>query len=264
MTTSINEAVREATQTLTPAGTARKRSFAAFISLTQYDLSILWGSWIIRFWFLLTIIGAVSAVLLARNYSDQTSFFISWALVLYSGLGSFVALIVSTSAISSERPFLGVAVISRGIAPTPYLLAKLFSRSLTILGMFLIVMVPTMFIVQAQGLTNDMETSGMLLALGYWSLMLMVLVFLGITFSVMFTNTLVGVTVLGVFWYMGLMLLAATYAGDLTADGVLGGLPLVLQGESRLVEISTILIIGGIPLLVLPFVATRIVNSRDM
>ena len=109
-----------------------------------------------------------------------------------------------------------------------------------------------------------MTTSGMLVALGYWSLMLTVLVFLGITFSVMFTNTLVGVTVLGVFWYMGLMLLAATYAGDLTADGVLGGLPLVLRGESLLIEVSTILIIGGVPLLALPLIATRIVNSRDM
>jgi hypothetical protein len=93
-----------------------------------------------------------------------------------------------------------------------------------------------------------MTTSGMLLALAYWSLMLTVLVFLGITVSVMFTNTLLGVTVLGVFWYLGLMLLAAAYAGDLTVDGVLGGLPLVLQGQSRMVEISTILIIGGIPL----------------
>ena len=264
MTTEINEAVQEAMQTLRPAGTARKRSIAAFFSLLQYDLSTLWSSWVIRFWFLLTIIGAVSAVLLARNYSDQTSFFISWALVLYSGLGSFVALIVSASAVSAERSFLGVAVISRGIAPTPYLLAKLCSRSITVLGMFLIVMVPTMFIVQTQGLTNDMTTSGMLLALAYWSLMLTVLVFLGITVSVMFTNTLLGVTVLGVFWYLGLLLLAAAYAGDLTADGVLGGLPLVLQGESRMIEISTILIIGGVPLLVLPFLATRIVNSRDM
>ena len=264
MTSGISEAVQEATQKLRPAGTARKRSIAAFYSLLQYDLSILWRSWIIRFWFLLTVIGSVTAVLLARNYSDQTSFFISWALVLYSGLGSFVALIVSASAISAERSFLGVAVISRGIAPTPYLLAKLFSRSITILSLFLIVMIPTMFMVQAQGLTNDMTTSGMLLALGYWSLMLTVLVFLGVTFSVMFTNTLVGITVLGVFWYMGLVLLAATYAGDLTADGVLGGLPLVLRGESLMIEISTILIIGGVPLLTLPFIATRIVNSRDM
>ena len=119
MTSGINEAVQEATQKLRPVGTARKRSIAAFYSLLQYDLSILWRSWIIRFWFLLTIIGSVTAVLLARNYSDQTSFFISWALVLYSGLGSFVALIVSASAISAERSFLGVAVISRTIMPYP-------------------------------------------------------------------------------------------------------------------------------------------------
>ena len=244
--------------------TGKRRALTAFTSLLQYDLLTLARSWVVRFWFALTLIGGIAAVLVSRNYTEPTSFFISWTLVLYAGLGSFVALILSTSAISSERPFLGPAIISRGIAPTPYLLAKLVSRSLYILGMFLIVIAPTMFFVQIQGETNDMVVRGMLLSLLYWSLMLAVLSFFGITVSVVFTNTLLGVVVLGVFWYLGLLLLASVYAGELTPHGVLGGLPLVLQGESLLMEVYAILVIGVLPLVILPIIAIRRFNTRDL
>lgn len=243
---------------------AKPRALTAFFSLLQYDLTILVRSWVVRFWFLLTVIGGIAAILLSRNYADPSSFFASWALVLYAGLGSFVALVISASAISAERPFLGVAIISRGIAPTPYLLAKLASRSLCVLAMFLVVLAPTLFIVMLQGAHNDMVATGILLALTYWSLMLTVLVFQGITVSVMFNNTLLGVVVLGVFWYVSLLVLALAYAGELTPQGVLGGLPLVLQGESLMVEVYTIVALGVTPLAVLPFVAVRVFGSRDL
>lgn len=238
--------------------------FAAFLSLLRYDLGILNRSVVIRFWFLLTLVGASTAVLVSRNYIDPTSFFMSWALALYAGLGSFVTLVISVSAISAERAFLGVTIISRGIAPTPYVLAKLTSRCLYILGMFLLVVTPTMFLVQAQGLNNDMVTSGILLALLYWSLLLTVLVLLGITASVLFNNTLFGLVVLGSFWYIGLVTLTLTYAGGLTPQGVLGNLPLLLQGHSKPIEIYAILLIGIIPTLTLPFLAVRLFNSRDL
>ncbi len=243
---------------------AKPRALTAFLSLLQYDLTILARSWVVRFWFLLTIVGGVAAILLSRNYADPSSFFASWALVLYAGLGSFVALVISTSAISAERPFLGVAIISRGIAPTPYLLAKLVSRSLCVLTMFLVVIGPTLFIVMLQGADNDMSVAGVVLALTYWSLMLTVLVFQGITVSVLLNTTLLGVVVLGVFWYVSLLLLALAYAGELTPQGVLGGLPLVLQGESLMIEVYTIVALGVTPLVVLPFVAVRVFGSQDL
>ena len=259
------------TDTLAPVGddeqdavAVRQLSWSAFISLLWYDLGILFRSLIIRFWFLLTIVGATSAVLVSRNYLDPTSFFMAWALALYAGLGSFVTLVISVSTISAERPFLGVAIISRGIAPTPYILAKLASRCLYVLGMFLIVVGPTMFLVQAQGLNNDMVFSGIVLSLLYWSLMLAVLVLLGITISVVFNNTLLGLVVLGSFWYICIVGLAITYAGSLTPQGVLGNLPLLLQGESKSIEILFTLAIGLIPTVALPFVVVRLFNSRDL
>ncbi len=235
-----------------------------FLVLLQYDFEVLARSWVVRFWFALTVVGGIVAVVVSTYYFDQTSFLMSWALVMYAALGGFVVLVISTSAISVELPFLGDAVLSRGIAPTPYVLAKLVARALAVLAMFLVVAGPTAFLMQGQALNNDMVASGILVAMAYWSFMLTVLVFLGITFSVLFSNTLVGVVVLAVMWYGSLAALAWRYAGSLDQHGILGGLPLVLQGKSLTIEVSTIIAMGVVALVVLPIVAVRVFATRDL
>jgi hypothetical protein len=236
----------------------------AFTSLLEYDLTVLARSWIVRFWFFLTIVGGVAAVIVAKNFQDTSSFLLGWALLLYLALGSLVVLVNSVSAISLEYRFLGESIISRGIAPTPYLLAKLVSRSLGTISMFLIIVLPTAFVMKAMALNNDLTVQGIWVALAYWTLMLTVLSFMGITVSVLFTNTLFGLVVLGVFWYICLGLLDVTYANGFTPEGVLGNLPLVLQGKALTIEITTLISLGIVPLVVLPFIALKSLNSRDL
>ena len=236
----------------------------AFFSLLEYDLNVLVRSWIVRFWFFLTVIGGVAAVVVAKNFEDTSSFLLGWALVMYMALGSLVVLVNSVSAISLEYRFLGESIISRGIAPTPYLLAKLVSRSLGTILMFLVIVLPTALIMMSMAKNNDMTIAGIWVGLAYWTLMLTVLSFLGITVSVLFTNTLLGLVVLGVFWYISLGLLDVVYANGFTPEGVLGNLPLVLQGKSLTIEITTLVTLGIVPLLILPFIALKSLNSRDL
>ena len=176
-------------------------NLSTFLVLLQYDVGILVRSWIIRFWFSVTFVAGIVAIVVSSYYADDTSFLLSWALLLYAALGGFVVLVISTSAISVEFPFLGDTLISRGIAPTPYVLAKLFARAIVIFVMFNAIVAPTAFIMQTNAINNDMTVFGITVALLYWSFMRMVLVFLGITFSVVFSNTLVGVVVLAVVCY---------------------------------------------------------------
>jgi hypothetical protein len=236
----------------------------AFLCLLEYDLTVLARSWIVRFWFFLTIVGGIAAVIVAKNFEDTSSFLLGWALVLYMALGSLVVLVNSVSAISLEYRFLGESIISRGIAPTPYLLAKLVSRSLGTIFMFLVIVLPTAFVMRFMALNNDLTVQGIWVGLAYWTLMLTVLSFLGITVSVLFTNTLFGLVVLGIFWYICLGLLDVAYANGFTPEGVLGNLPLVLQGKSLNIEITTLVILGIVPLVILPFVALKSLNSRDL
>ena len=242
----------------------RRLGTNAFLSLLEYDLTLLAKSWIVRFWFALSILGGVVAVIISRNFIDDSSFLMGWALVLYVALGSLVVLANSVSAISQEFRFLGESIISRGIAPTPYLLAKLVSRSFGNVFMFLIVVAPTAFLMRAMALNNDMTVEGILVGLAYWALMITALSFLGITVSVLVNNTMLGLVVLGVVWYMALGILDAAYAHDFSPEGLLGNLPLVLQGKSLSGEVLVLLIIGIVPIFVLPFFALRFMNSRDL
>ena len=236
----------------------------AFFSLLEYDLTVLMRSWIVRFWFFLSIVGGVAAVVVARNFTDDSSFLLAWALVLYLALGSLVILVNSVSAISLEYRFLGESIISRGIAPTPYVLAKLVSRSLGTIVMFLVILLPTSFFMMSNAQNNDLTIAGIWVGLAYWTLMLTVLTFLGITVSVLFTNTLFGLVVLGVFWYICLGLLDVAYWTEFSPEGVLGNLPLVLQGKSLIIEITTLVSLGIFPLIILPFIALKSLNNRDL
>ncbi len=242
----------------------RGLSANAFVCLLEYDLTLLAKSWIVRFWFALTILGGVVAVIISRNFIDDSSFLMGWALVLYVALGSLVVLANSVSAVSQEFRFLGESIISRGIAPTPYLLAKLVSRSIGNVTMFLIVAAPTAFLMRAMALNNDMTIEGILIGLAYWVLLITVLSFLGITVSVLVNNTMLGLVVLGVIWYMALGILDLAYAHEFTPEGLLGNLPLVLQGKSLSGEVLALLVIGFIPVVILPFFALRFMNSRDL
>lgn len=236
----------------------------AFFSLLEYDLTVLMRSWIVRFWFFLSIVGGVAAVVVARNFADDSSFLLAWALVLYLALGSLVILVNSVSAISLEYRFLGESIISRGIAPTPYVLAKLVSRSLGTIVMFLVILLPTSFFMMSNAQNNDLTVAGIWVGLAYWTLMLTVLTFLGITVSVLFTNTLFGLVVLAVFWYICLGLLDVAYWTEFSPEGVLGNLPLVLQGKSLIIEITTLVSLGIFPLIILPFIALKSLNNRDL
>ena len=242
----------------------RGLSTNAFLCLLEYDLMILAKSWIVRFWFGLTVVGGVVAVIVSRNFIDDSSFLMGWGLVLYLGFGSLIVLANSVSAISQEFRFLGESIISRGIAPTPYLLAKLVSRSAGNAFMFLIVVAPTALLMRLMALNNDMTIEGILVGLAYWVLMITVLSFMGITVSVLVNNTMLGLVVLGVIWYMGLGILDLAYADGFSPEGVLGNLPLVLQGKSLSTEVTVLIALGAVPILILPLLAIKLMNSRDL
>lgn len=242
----------------------RGLSTNAFLCLLEYDLMILAKSWIVRFWFGLTVVGGVVAVIVSRNFIDDSSFLMGWGLVLYLGFGSLIVLANSVSAISQEFRFLGESIISRGIAPTPYLLAKLVSRSAGNAFMFLIVVAPTALLMRMMALNNDMTIEGILVGLAYWVLLITVLSFMGITVSVLVNNTMLGLVVLGVIWYMGLGILDLAYADGFSPEGVLGNLPLVLQGKSLSTEVTVLVALGAVPILILPLLAIKLMNSRDL
>ena len=195
------------------------------------DLGSMIRSWIIWTWFTVTAVSGVLAVIISTAYTDPTSFILAWGMALYLALGSFVVIIVTATAASSELAYLGDALISRSLTPVQYVLAKLASRLLTILTLFLVAI--ALFI---QLDDNDLTTKGIILGTGYMSLLLGLLVIFGVTLSTMVSNGLVAMGLAVMTWYLGMGGYALTQARSFSPEGVLGQLPPILRGSFVMVD----------------------------
>ena len=235
-----------------------------FATLFAADMGAMARSWVVWIWIIVTVLAGVAAVAVSVFFTDETSFIFSWALFLYLGMGSFVVIAISASATSAELPYVGNAIVSRGVNPVQYVLAKLFSRFVTVVTVFLVVVAPVAFIMKLQGGNNDMTNAGILLGLSYVAILLGTLVMLGVTFSAVISNVLVAFALLGILWYSSLAALVLYQAKEISADGLLGNLPAILQGA---VDFSIHLPMIGymsIPLLIFPVVAVLLFSARDL
>lgn len=235
-----------------------------FATLFAADMGAMARSWVVWIWIIVTVLAGVAAVGVSVFFTDETSFIFSWALFLYLGMGSFVVIALSSSATSADLPYLGNAIVSRGVNPVQYVLAKLFSRFVTVVTVFLIVVVPVALIMKSQGGNNDMTNAGVLLGLGYVVVLLATLVMLGVAFSAVISNVLVAFALLGILWYSSLAAFVLYQSKGITADGLLGNMPAILQGT---VDFSIHLPMIGylsIPLLIIPVVAVLLFSARDL
>jgi hypothetical protein len=235
-----------------------------FLTLLNDDLSALIHSWVVWIWLLVTVIAGISAIVIGRAYTDSTSFILSWALYLYMAFGSTMVIVLCASAASTELSYLGNALMSRGVTPLHYILAKILARLLTIQGMFFIVVLPVSFIMMHYGGHNDMEWRGILLGLTYISLLLGILVMLGVTFSTFITNLLVAVSLLSILWFTGLGVYLVSEHRGFSPEGLLGVLPLILQGSYQMGDNWLILGCLVVPILILPLLSLYLFSGRDL
>ena len=235
-----------------------------FLILLNADLSSLARSSAVWIWLLVTIVAGISTVVIGRTYTDTTSFILSWALYLYVGMGSIVIIVLCASAASAEIAYLGNALMSRGVTPIHYIMAKLLSRLLTVQFLFFAVILPVSFIMMYYGGNNDMEWRGVLLGLGYVSLLLGILVMLGVTFSTFITNLLVAVSLLSILWYTGLALYLISEHHAFSPEGLLGALPEILQGSFRMGDNWVVIGYLIAPIVLLPILALYLFSTKDL
>jgi hypothetical protein len=154
--------------------------------------------------------------------------------------------------------------MSRGVTPLHYILAKLLSRLVTIQVLFFAVVLPVSFIMMYYGGNNDMEWQGILLGLGYIALLLGILVMLGVTFSTFITNVLVAVSLLSILWYSGLGLYLVSAHRGFSPEGLLGVLPLILQGSFQMADNWIVISYLSAPMVLLPILALYFFSTKDL
>ena len=237
----------------------------AFMTLLEEDLMAMLRSWSVWMWLAINSVGGLSVVIFAGSFDQEsTSFLLGWFLLLYVALGSFMVMIISSSSGGYDSDTLGTSIISHGVTPIQYVLSLLTSRTLVVLGMSLLIIAPVAFALMGNGVSNDLDTSGVLIALIYTGMLFTVLVFLSITFSAVVTNTPGSLGMIYILWYTSITLLVVFQADGFSPVGVLGRVPAVLQGEFQWSLHWPILAALLVPLVALPPLGIRMFGQRDL
>lgn len=236
----------------------------AFMILLEEDILAMMRSWTVWMWLSISGVAGLSAVVFAGTFDrETTSFLLGWFLLLYVALGSFMVMIISSSSGGTDPRTLGDSIISHGVTPTQFVLSLLTSRTLTVLGMSLLIITPVAFAMMASGVSNDLDSSGILIALIYTALLFTVLVFLSVTFSAVVTNTPGSLVMIYILWYTGITVLLAIQADGFSPSGVLGRVPALLQGEFQWSLHFPVLTSLLFPLVGLPPLGIRMFGQRD-
>ena len=172
-------------------------------------------------------------------------------------------MIISSASGGIDPRTLGDSIISHGVTPAQFVLSLLTARALTVLGMSLLVITPVAFAMMGGGLSNDLASSGILIALMYTGLLFTVLVFLSVTFSAVVTNTPGSLAMIYILWYTAITMLLTIQADGFSPSGVLGRIPALLQGEFEWSLHFPFLVALFFPLVVLPPLGIRMFGQRD-
>ena len=236
-----------------------------FLTLLEEDLMTTMRSWTVWMWLAINGIGGLSVVIFAGSFDQEsTSFLLGWFLLLYLALGSFMVMSISSSTGGNDSETLGISIISHGVTPIQFVLALLTSRTLVVLGMSLLIIAPVAFALMGNGASNDLATSGILIAVIYTGLLFTVLVFLSVTFSAVVTNTPGSLGMIYILWYAAITMLLVFQAEGFTPVGVLGRVPALLQGEFQWSLHWPILVALALPLVALPPLGIRMFGQRDL
>jgi ABC-type transport system involved in multi-copper enzyme maturation permease subunit len=162
-------------------------------------------------------------------------------LLRWTVVGSITLIVVLTAgAISSERGTMADSVLSRGISRYQYFLGKWHARLVAVVGTFLALGLVTLagsFVF----LHEDLQWDGSLVALLTVTALLVPVVTCGVTFSAIFSSTVLGIAVSWVVLYGTGFALSYLLPAQQTPDRFLQSLPYVLRGNYDLVGLTRLM-----------------------
>jgi ABC-type transport system involved in multi-copper enzyme maturation permease subunit len=182
-----------------------------YIALLRHDLRSLWQSWLVRLWLGGTAL--LTFMLIGSNWSQfRDGTLIASLLFPYLVFPwFFVVVVLGVSPVSGSRAeTLADGILSRPVSRYEYLLATWSARVVLVLGIYLIVTVPSIILVMLakRPVPEDVVTIyGIVTALTVVGLVLTFLVSLGFLMGTLLRKPLLAVVVLVFIWYpIGLIL----------------------------------------------------------
>jgi len=176
-----------------------------FLAILRHDVRTLAGTWFVRLWLLGTVM--LTLVLVMSNWERfQTAPLIASLLVPYLVFPWFlVVMVLGISPVSGSRAEgLADGLLSRPVTRYEYLLATWSARVLVVLGVYLVLMAPTIWVVSRweRPVPDDSVTLyGICGALGVVGLVLTFQVSLAFFLGTLLRRSVVTIVVLLFLWY---------------------------------------------------------------
>ncbi len=234
-----------------------------YLALLEADLISTARSWVVRIWLGLTAVLALVTILSASAEGLLASEVLASLLATYPLIWSTFAILVSGGAISSEAGVVGDSILSKAVTRYEYILAKMTSRLITVLGLYLVVVLPSAYIIprfSQDGLTG----TGVAWAVLLIGVILVLLTSLGVTFSTLFNRTLVAVVVVWLLWYAASAIFVLLEVEYLSPMQISESLPAVLRGDYAVADQQRILAGFGLPAVMFALVAIVYFARKDL
>ncbi len=184
-----------------------KNRLLPFLAVLRYDLRTLWSGWLVRLW--LAGSALLTLILLMFGWATlPSSYFVSMILSPYIVVPWFLAVMVlGVDPVSGSRiEALADGILSRPVTRYEYLFAAWSARVLTVLGVYLVVVVPAILLVafakrEVPLKDQDIALFGTIAALSVTGLILTLQVSLGFFLGTLLRRPLVAILVLLFLWY---------------------------------------------------------------
>jgi ABC-2 type transport system permease protein len=206
------------------------RRMMAFWALMEADLvNSIARSWAVRGWLGLMTLQAIITV--PSSTGDATA-----ADALAGLLGTFpliwsLFIIVNTSgAVSSESGVVADSILSKSVTRYEYILAKTASRLVMVIGAYLLVTLPSAYLIYRYG-SGDLATDGVVWGVVLVGMMLLLLTVLAVALSTLFNRTMVAMIGTWGVWYAAGAIAALFQVEYLSPLDIVDALPATLVGD---------------------------------
>ncbi len=211
-----------------------------YLALLEADLAAMARSWVVRIWLLLTAVQSLAVTLGALSEGNAADA-LAGLLGTFPVIWSTFAIIVSSGAISSEAGVVADSILSKAVSRYEYILAKLTSRLMTVLGLYLVVILPPVYIISRHA-QDGLDGAGVAWAVLLIATTLVLLTSLALTFSALINRTLVVVVVVWFLWYVAGALFALLGVDFLSPLLIVESLPAMMQGDFALADQLRVLV----------------------
>jgi hypothetical protein len=209
-----------------------KRAALALTALLKADLAGLARNWVLRGWLIALVLvqffALASTLAGGRGAGIPASVIVTATLSGFLLVWSTLIIVLSAGSVGPEADIISDSILSRACTRNQFIVAKLISRVSVVLGVYLVASSASSYAAYRYA-AADVTAQTLAVCILVVGLAVLLLVALGVLFSVVFNNTIVSVVALLLLWYVASPVFGFLGADYLSPASLVRNLPAMLK-----------------------------------